>query len=48
MKYLYCIYLLNAVLFSLVVFDVFSVPDWAFILMALWLGAAGTMIIKGE
>ena len=48
MKYLYCIYLLNAVLFSLVVFDVFSVPNWLFISMAIWLGAAGIMIIKGE
>ena len=48
MKYLYCIYLLNAVLFSLVVFDVFSVPNWLFIFIVIWLGVAGIMIIKGE
>jgi len=48
MKYLYIIYLINAVLFSLAVFDVFYVPIWLYIFMALWLGTAGIIIIKGE
>ena len=48
MKFLYFIFTLNAVLFSLAVFDVFSIPDWLFICMAIWLGASGLLIIKGK
>ena len=48
MKYLYIIYLINAVLFSLAVFDVYSIPDLLFICTAIWLGVSGLIIIKGE
>ena len=48
MKKLYIIYLINAVFFSLAVFDVFSIPIWLYIATAFWLGGAGLIIIKGE
>ena len=48
MKFLFFIFVINAILFSLVTFDVFSVPKWAYIFMCLWLGGAGLIIIKGR
>ena len=47
MRVLYFIFVINAILFSLVTFDVFSVPKWVNIFMCLWLGGAGLIIIKG-